>query len=258
MAEFLIQAKNETAEHRYWRGDVINVYPDGRCTGVPATGMVIVKVPGLSVETALARRDEWTFRLSFTVTASNLATDQFTIKAEATQYNPNSGVGRLTAGQIESYLTGWGAKSVSFANYAVTYDIAILDAIKSSSFWWGRSLTGLALTQVEYAQVGGVHRCLLNYSGSSASGEDLADLIESNGGTLVAEDPTAKTITFDISRATVRDKFERDVRRRVERMLVRRRYRVTEAALQWVEAQGRVVTVTVAAYNGYWSDRLAE
>lgn len=258
MAEFLIKSDSETAAQRYWRGDIINVYEDGRITEPPASGMVVVKVPGLDVPTAELQNEEWWFRLGFTILTSDLPNDTFTIKAEATEYNPNSGVGKLTQGKIENFLQKWGATGISFASSAVTFSIKILDAIKSTGFWGGADVTGLTLNEISYTQATGTHRCRVNYTNSALTAQQLKDAIAQVGATFVSENIGNKTITFDVTRQNVQDQFYADVKRRTEGMIVRRKYHISEAAMTAIEAAGGYVTVSLAEYNTYWKNKLTE
>ena len=258
MAEFLIQALNETAAMRYWRGDIINVYNDGGIGTPIALQYVAIRVPGLDFPTAVLQREEWYIRLGFSIVSSDLPADSWTLRVEATQFNPTSNLGRLVQGKAEPFLADWGATGIIFADHAVTFTIGILDAIKSQGFWRGLDLTGLTLVEVSYDQGTGVHRCRANYSGSSLTAEQLKQSIAQNAGTIVSENTANKTITFDISRVTVRQKFEEEVKQRTESMIVRRKYRVTEAVMQYAEANSRDVTVSVGDYNTYWRNKLTE
>lgn len=259
MAEFLIQALNETAPLRYWRGDVIGIYEDGVCIEPPSSGKVIVKVPGLAKADAESQGAEWWQRISFSILSSDLVTDSFRLTVSATEFNPTSGIGKLVAGKIEPFLENWGATGVTFASDSVTFDIKILDAIKSAGFWWGIDRTGLTFSELNYAQATGVHRCRVNYSGSGLTAEELKDFINQNGGTVTGENVGNKTITFDMVRTVVYEAFQNDVRQRVERMIVRRKFRLSEAAMQVIEADPqRWLTVGMGQYNTYWKNKLAE
>lgn len=258
MAEFLIQALNETAAMRYWRGDPINCYPDGGIGTPIAPQYVAIRIPGLDVSELRTQCEEWWLRLAFTITASNLTTDSFTIKVEATEFNPTSGIGKLTAGKVETFLAGWGATGVTFSNAAVTFDVLILDAIKSPNFWRGHDLTGLILTETGYTQSTGIHTCRVNYKNSTLTAQQIKDAIAANGGTFISESTANKTVTFSVDRAAVREKLQNDVKMRAEKMIVRRKFHIAEATVAAIEAAGRDVTISVAEYNTYWRNKLAE
>lgn len=258
MAEFLIQALNETAPMRYWRGDIINVYEDGGIGTPIAPQYVAIRVPGLELSTAIVQREEWWLRIAFNVISNNPVTDTFILRVEATQFNPISGLGKLTTGKVETFLSNWGATGISFTNSIVTFTIAILDAIKSLEFWRGLDLTGLVLTETDYVQSTGTHTCRVNYSNSTVIPNELKMRITMGGGVVIAENTGNKTITFTIDRQAVRSHFETEVKQRTEGMIVRRKFRISEVIMQYAEANNRDITVSVGDYNTYWRNKLTE
>lgn len=256
MAEFLIQALNETAPQRYWRGDIIQVYPDGTVKEPPAAGKCLLLVPGLDLAAAQSQQVEWWRRIDYTVVSSNLPSDSHRLQISATEINANSGLGKISSGRIENYLDNWGATGITFAVNSVTFDLTILDAIKSQGFWRGYDLTGLTLVEVSYTQGSGNHRCRVNYSNSSLTADQLKSAIAENGGTVVSENAGNRTITFDITRQTVRNQFQQDVKHRTEEMIVRRKFRFTEAAVAAMEEAGGLLTVSEGQYNTYFRNKL--
>jgi len=260
MAEFLIQALNETAAMRYWRGDLIEDYDDGRCIEPPSpnSGKVIVKVPGLDRITSRSQIAEWWTRLLYSVVTSDPTTDNFRLRIQATEFNPNSGIGKLTREMVETYLSSWGATNITVADNAVEFDIRILDAIKSAGFWRGLDRTGIVFAETSYNQTSGKHRCRVNYSSTALSGDDVERFAVENGCTIISHNLETKVLIFDITRQIVRDQFEQDVRRRAEKMIVRRKFHLGEAAIQAAEAAGRMMTVSIAEYNTFWRNKLVE
>jgi hypothetical protein len=260
MAEFLIQTNNETAPLRYWRGDVIQDYDDGTFPDGTtfAPGRAAVRVPGLARDQFRTQMAEWWRRLSYAVVSSNLAADSFRLTVSATDFNPTSGIGKLGAGMVETYLGNWGATNIIVADNAVTFDITILAAIKAKDFWRGLDITGMTLAELAYTQATGVHRCRVNYSASSRTPEELTAAIVERGGTVTGANVGNHTITFEMDRQDVRDAFQNDVKQRVEAMVVRRKFHIGEAAVQAIEAAGGMLTISIAQYNTYWKNKLTE
>lgn len=258
MAEFLIQALSETAPLRYWRGDIIQDYADGACKEPPspASGKVILKVPGLTQDASRTQMQEWWRRLSYSIVSSDLPTDTHRVRVAGSGVNPNSGIGKITREMVENYLNGWSLTVVGLGDNWVEFDANILAAIRSRSFWRGLDIAGATLTETSYAQATGVHRCRVNYSATAITGDEAERAALENGAAIVSHNRNTKVLTFDISRATVRQRFQDDVKQRVEAMLVRRKYRFTEASVAAMEANGGWLTVSEAEYNSFFRNKL--
>lgn len=258
MAEFLFQGLNETASLRYWRGDCIQSYPDGSFKEPPSAGRLMLSVPGLDLELSNSWLAEWFLRFDVSVVSSDLPNDAFRMQVQATEYNPNSGIGKITRNRIESYLNRWNATVFSISDNTVVFDVTILDAIRSERFWRNIDITGATLTQQSYTQGNGNHRCRSNYSATELRSTDVEAAITSNGGSIVNHNVDTKIVTFDVTRADVNASFQADLKELAEQMVQRRKFRISEAACQAIEAAGGWLTITEAEWNTYWQNKLQE
>ena len=267
MCELLIRAVDGTNPDPVGnplRGMPVVVQPDGHTWGnceVPPE-YVIIKLPGVSPDAVIEHTRPWTTRLSFDILDSVPATDTHTIKVSAVDFNPGSGVGKITRAKVESFLTGWGATDISASDNAVTFTVSILDAIRSPRFWAGLDRSGMTLTELDYSPASGTHRVSIDYSGrvfeSSKERTAVIKKIRENA-TIVSHDPDARVVVLDILRSTVRDEFMEEVRRKTERnILRRRRFRISEALVSAAESAGGTFTIDPAEYAGGLIDAVTE
>jgi hypothetical protein len=248
------------------RGNPVVVMPDGHkwgnCECPPE--YIIVKIPGVSVDTLRASTVPWHFRVQFTVISTDPATDTITASVSATDHNPNSGVGKITLTKVGSILADWGATNIAATDNTVSFTIAVEDAAKSRLFWIETNITDIVFTQTAYVRSTGRHRFTVNYSARTFTAEQLERFLTvlAEKATIVSHNTTTKVVTIDVFRSVVRDEFLEDARARLHggkgEIIRRRRYRLGEAFMSAAEAAGGIVTVGAGDFVGSRIDVMAE
>jgi hypothetical protein len=232
------------------------VQPDGHTWGNSECPpeYVILKIPGVDPSTVVPHTRPWATKVRLDVLSSTPSTDTHTIRVSAVGFNPNSGEGKLTRAKVEGFLLAWGATGVSVADNAVTFDIRIIDAITSTRFWGELELDGVSFSEQGYTPTTGTHRISLDYSGKvfeSAKERTACVRKVQENATLVSHDPAARVIVLDVRRATVRDEFMEEVKRKSEgTILRRRRFRISESLMAEAEAAGGILSIDSAKYSG--------
>ena len=262
---------------KYQRGDVVERQPDGfwwnsgslrRGFGNHAFALVVVTDLADGGEYAVP----WERILEYEVVGSNLTIDGHRIRVRSSYVNNISGEGKITRDMVESFLNRWGAIVFTAGDNEVVFDVRILDAIKSTGFWGGWDvLDSLVLTELSYNQGTGVHRIEINYGGVSIpdpytiNRERLIKGLKRRF-TNIVHDDVANTITSDTDRATVRELFQEDVKRKLLLLLRRRLYAVNMSTvpfndIEYPAGSGqfyKVAVVTVGELAPHIINKLTE
>ena len=122
MANFLVMTVDKgTAEAGYKKGDIVEVFPDGRLQPQPTNvPFVLIRVPGMAVNTAL--HGMWQLYLDYTVVASNALGKRIKVFSKVARSSDN--LGGITKAKIQTFLDNHNATVVSFAPNEVVFDIA--------------------------------------------------------------------------------------------------------------------------------------
>jgi len=254
----------------YKRGFPVEVFEDGQgwSPREPLPKFVVVQLPGTPTSVVQLYTRPWTRTLSLTVDSSDLGTDTHTVTVTADTGVSVSGLGALTKAQVEGFLNRWNATVTGFSTNAVTFDVAILDAIQSEAFWEivPATLALIVFGEVSYDAGTGAHQLTADYSvllsGMTAARiAKLAGLVqrrvEERGGSVMSN--TAGVIEFIILRSDVRAKFFAEVRQKdTHRSVSRRRWVVPAAAMDAISAAGGTVTRTLAQVQAVIHDRMTD
>ena len=89
MADFLVMTVDKgTADAGYKKGDIVEVFPDGRLQPQPAdVPFVLIRVPGMAVNTAL--HGTWQLYLDYTVVASNALGKRIKVSSKIARSSDN-------------------------------------------------------------------------------------------------------------------------------------------------------------------------
>jgi hypothetical protein len=255
MAEFLIKVQSyvhadaeKDKRGVYKLGDIVDVRPDAHPWGneerLPK--FVVVKVPGLDPTTVMDKMKSWHFQIQYDILSSDLPTDTHTIKISGTDFHAGTGEGKVVASKVQTFLEAWNAVNIVETDNAVTFDINILEAIKSRHFW-DLDVSELVFTETNYTQVGGTHRVRINYDAVTwdQKQKDQALSQIQRMGAFVSQNPSLKTIVVDIDRQNVREKFQADVQRKAEHVLRRRKHHFLDTVVQQAIDAGGTLTLTV-------------
>lgn len=167
-----------------------------------------------------------------------------------------SGLGGLTILQIEAYLNGWNGVIFSAGQNEVVFDMAVFDAIKSNGFW-STSTSLVIFDEKSYNQATGVHEVEANYGASSLAGlpDDVIEKRIIDRGGVVTRRPTNK-ITFEINRTSVLDVFKEDVKRSIDGIFARRRFKLLPSHIQMAIDNAGTLSVTRQQFAQYIYNRL--
>ena len=249
----------------YKRGDIVLVMEDGHTWGseenpVTGTKFYILKIPGLEKLTLVDYTKSWYRRIQYSVVASNNSQDRHRIKIEATEFNANTGEGKITKAMAENFLTSWGGTVQSFGDNYVTFDITILNAIKTNKFWHGHYYN-LGVAEINYEQGAGVHTIRVDYSGlpdmTPEKKENVKKWISARFNNLI-HDPDEYVFTGDIHRSVVIDEFKSDIKWYLERPIVRRKFNFGTVVMNAIEAAGGVYTATQVEMMTYINNKMTE
>ena len=245
------------------RGDLVGKLPDGHewGSGEGLPNFVILELPGVEDEVIDAHVRPWYCRISYSIVGSDPVIDGFRIRIEATEYNPNSGEGKITRDMVESFLNKWGASVVSIGDNQVTFDVRIYDAIKSQGLWGGVPVGLLGITEINYEQSTGVHTVRVDYRGLVANlneeqWEQVTRFVIKRFSNIFTE--SDGIFVGDIDRSVVREEFQEDVRQRLEKIIVYRKFQLPSAVMDVIEANGGVFTATREQYLTYVRNKMTE
>lgn len=271
MAEILIHAIDHTHDDPdtdrrgcHKKGDIANIKSDGWSahpnwaqTQYPhsRSGLfVLVKVPGLSVEDAIAYRGPWQDAIAYEVLSANAT--QGTYSVRVTESNPGaSGANAMSAAKIQRFLSGWGCTDITFSPNACTFTFNLWNAVRSSHFW-GVPLIGSAaqFALISYSGATGIGRIQVTILDLTLRMKGVLSLIDERGGTLVTN--AYPVLTFDIERADILQRFREDVKQKAERVYQRHRWAVASASVDAIIAVGGIITRTPSQMQSALIDKM--
>jgi len=211
-------------------------------------------------------KEEWLRPLQFTVQNHNEVLDGYRIKVsvDPALVSAVSKLNALTREQVENFLTRWNATiyDASVPN-EVIFDAGIYEAVCSTGFW-NVNVSNVVFSQ-EYDQPSGVHTITADLSATSFIFQKaVARVINMLGyANFVSADPQTKQIVFTATGAIVREAFQTEVKDAFQFPKYRRKYYVTEAGMQIIEAGGVpgekcIYTATFAQLSNYVHDRMLD
>lgn len=235
------------------KGDVIEI----RASGTPFGGVepdvfVLVEALGVPMADYLKYNEAWRNVLDYEVVNQNVTLDGFRLRVFSTTVSIG-GLGGITKDNVELFLNKWNAAVFAFAANSVTFDFGVYNALQSEAFW-EVPIAGVLFNEISYDQGTGIHRIEINYSAIGNNPTYVERYVVQKGGTIISHDN--KILTCDITRASVLNGFKADIKDKVEKVVAKRRYYVTSAIVDYVIAQGGMVTATEAQIATYLKDKL--
>lgn len=200
---------------------------------------------------------EWKREIEFDILSQDLPNDIFSLKAYVKpEFVSQSGLNSLTQEQVETYLQNWNATVRDIAQNSVTFQAGIFNAIQSNGFW-GMDVSGGAFTELSYTQATAIHSVRINYSGiPGANQNNVASAIVNRGCTVTGSIPAQSRMTFTCTRQNVYSQFKADVQQKVNGIYARRKWRVTQAAIDAIVANGGTLVLTRDQLLDLWHSRL--
>lgn len=251
MAQLLILKLNRALGKR---GDIVEI----RASGTPFTGQepndfVLVDIFDATIKDFKNFHTQWKREITFEVVASDLSVDSFRLKLSANK-NVSGTVGKITKEEAESFILSWNGVVFSWGDNEVVFDINIIDALKSKAFW-EISINGVVFTELSYVQPAGVHTIEADYSAISNNPTYVENYIEQKGGVIIAHTDT-RLITFTVDRATVRNVFEKDINKNLEKPNAKFRYYIESPVVSLIESNNGRMSVSKAIAINYIKDKL--
>lgn len=253
MAELLIKATS--ASHAdpekdesgcYKKGDIVGLQSDGHEWGAKEglPNFIRVKVPGLSVDTILDRAEPWQRSIDYEIVSTSLNQDGARFRLFVAVPGAANRFG-ITRQMVEDWVTSWGGVVFSEATNEVRFDITIQAAYKSEAFWGvAPSSVGIVITETAYNKTNGNHTATIDISASSVDQKRVKEAVESHGGVITAYANNVATVRFN--RDVIRAAFMDDLRAKLNKTVVRRRYAVSETDVDAVIGMGGEITITAA------------
>lgn len=265
MSEFAILKANNTAGAtteqirlgRRLKGSFFDSYTNGTCTRTPNAGAhyVLLKTPWMSDEVSKEYMKKWMRELDYEVLNHSVPLDGYRIRAWGVNEAINEhdvDYGRITRTMVENYLNKWNGIVQSAATNEVVFDVGVYEIAISENFW-DIALSSSLFTQV-YTPATGMHEITFDYTGYNP--QVVEDRILARNGTIISiEDNEA---VFSYHRSTVMQMFKAEVQRKVERMLWRNRYRLTESAVDTIIANSGLYTMDETTFNSNLIDLLLD
>ena len=248
----LIAMKEDRGTHR--KGDIIEV----RATGSPFVGkepddFVMVEVPGIPVVDFDHTDKPWQRSLAFEVVGRNAALDGYRIRISAD--NTNSTVGAVVRADVERWITSWGGTVFSEGPNEVVFDLAVYDALTSTEFW-EFDLCDVVFEELSYDEVTGVHRMSADYSATSINNTTYVERRAMRQSVTIISHAD-KVLVYEATSGNVKDDIQEFIKRRAGRS-ARRRYYFSPAVVDYVIAQGGVITTDRATLETYIRDKVAD
>ncbi len=255
MAELLIRARdNKTGIET--KGDIIenraNNAPYGTKEGLP--DFIVVKIPTVLLATADAYWKAWNIDLDYTVQNYDSVNNIYTVRVFSTSGGV-SGNGNLTKVMIENVLAEWNTTVTNFGTNEVIFDFSVFNGGTSKRFW-GYPVDQMTFQNISYDNATGLHRIECDYNVANYNSTSIERAIMNQGATIISHEN--KIITFDIEKNIILTSFKKHITDIANRrgMVRKRRFYLSNAAVNNVIAQGGVTTATWAQFLGYVKDHL--
>lgn len=244
MCELLIKASTNNSPQPWRAGMVVTVKPDGHEWGSKETApaFYLVKVPGVSVETATQYLEEWNHKPVFELLSEDLVTDTHTYKMTV---KASSIKGALTLSQVDNYFTKWGCEITDNTLDSITFTANIFNIIKSNGFW-GRDVSGLG-----FVDSYDTNSHTVTVTGATA--QQIERACSLNGVTYVPP------LSYRVNRNQAKKAMADDIYQQFNRIVIeRRRWYLSNAAMSALASAGGVMTVSAAQLLQHLKDGFAD
>jgi hypothetical protein len=224
---------------------------------LPKFGQIIIT--DMTVDEARAYCSEWNRAIDWEFVSHDWTTDTHVLNVfTKAEHVSASGLNGLTRDIVESYLNNWGGVVQAINPNSVQFRANVTDVILSDGFW-GRSVPDGVLTETSYSSSTGIHSFSLNYGLiPSIPLADLAAIVTGNGCVITGNKPAQKKATFDCGRDTVFSQFKQDVKVRTDTYFARRKWRITQSAIDAIIAAGGSIELTRDQMLDFWHSRLTD
>jgi len=260
MAQVLILKVNTpTAD----RGDIVEIRGSNETRGGAETNSFVwVEVIDAVISDYHHLRLGWRRILTFSTVANTSVSDNWRLKIQANQNS--KGLGSIERLHVEQYINSWNGTVFSDAPNEVVFDITILDAFSSNAFWGeagGMDVSNLVFTETDYNSGTGEHTVEVDYSfysgKSTTAVENTMNKMTNNG--VVGHDGVNRIITITFKGSLIKTTFQDDLGKCVDEMVVKFRYKVSNAVVNTIESTGGYMNnVLKATFNGYVQDKSKE
>jgi len=231
----------------------------GDIVDVRATSHVLEVSPSLcTIECPDPVGDKWFYRsaweviVDYVIVNNNPSLDGYRLRMFSALVD-SSGNGSVSKNQVEAFINNWGGTIHSFGQNEVVFDITIYDAITSKNFW-GRDVTEYDFTETDYNESTGVHTIEVDYSSQGVNPTTIEKVVSNSGANVISHEN--KVITFEIDRATVRTRFEEDIKEKSKEIVKKSRYHVGTGVVDYIVGQGGFVQTDLTTLLGYISDKV--
>ncbi|MDM7995652.1 MAG: hypothetical protein QUT30_08215 [Acidobacteriota bacterium] len=223
---------------------------------LPKYGQIVIT--DMTPEQVAPYLEEWKQEIDWEFTGHDYTTDTHYLRVFVKpEFVSQSGIGKLSEGKVEAFLERWGGVLESFVNGEVTFRVNVTDAILSDGFW-GLHVPANVLSEIGYESATGIHSMQLNYGGLPWTVSKLSGIVTSNGCTVTGHKPVKKTATFDCSRENVFSQFKQSVKEAVDGTFARRKWRLTQSAIDMIVAGGGSIELSKEQMIDLWHSRLID
>lgn len=253
MAEFLIKASDSPvpdSSGKWHLSRIVVIQEDGHEWGGKEAPpkFYIIKVPGVSKESATQYLEEWRHNVTLNIVSSNPSTDEYRIKVITDRVSV-SGKNSFKPETVEEFITRWNGAIVSIINHEVVFDISVYGAICSSQFWDTDAVSEVVFVETSYNQSTGDH--VIQVQSSPFTNAQMKHAVERRGGLVIPPD------SFSMNRSIARQLLENDIEEAINNVSYdRRRWYVTASGMSALQAAGGIVTVTPAQFINNIADGL--
>lgn len=240
-----------------FKGDIIEV----RASGTPLPGatspFVAVEIPTVPIAAWEQYNSPWHLEVGFEVVAQNVSIDGFRIRlySETT----NGVMGAVTKDQAEAFINSWGGTVFSFGANEVVFDIKIYDALVSAAFWdeiRDDLFPQIVFSELSYDSETGLHRIEADYSALSINPTAIERYLIRRHMTAVSH--ANRVLVFDGDRTLARTEFQNDLKEKLRRLVAKKRYRVSDAVVDYIVSQGGHLETDAATLLTYIKDKVTE
>ena len=237
----------------YKKGDPISIKLDGWAEGNPnwhqskyaqylGTRLVVVRCPQITVAQAQNYVSQWEKVIGYEVLSSTPANGNYQIRVFGENVSA-TGQNSLTREQIENYLLKWNCTVDSIAPNEVTFTLRLWQALQSAGFWNSDDSGLIGFTLVSYDEQSGDAIVDMNISGVLAQWtlERIATSVIDNGGSIV--NYTEPVGRFSINRSIVLNKFQSDVKEKIDTTYCRRQFYFNSSDIDIIIAAGGIITL---------------
>jgi hypothetical protein len=250
----LLILKQDNPAKTHLKGDVVEVRATGSDYGgrLPES-FVVVEVPDLPMKDWHQYTVAWDRKVEFEVVSHDPVTDQYRIRLYST--TANAGYGEITKEGVEQYIQNWNGTVVSWGINEVVWDVQIFNALISHAFW-ETDISQIVFSEVSYDEATGLHRIAADYSATGKGPTAVERYVDGMGLTIVSH--AEKVLTYDADSGVCAQILKRQINKRIEQRVARRRFHIADSTVDWIIGQGGFVTTDRPTLEGYLKDKVTE